>query len=116
MRTATTFIFLLMLVHSTTAADALPANPSFAIEPAKLRSYEIEIPHLAKSIELSSGASRTRLEADILHFKTMNGRDLLDLMPRPEPPMRALRFLNALLPAGGVFAKNPNAPPATFTR
>ena len=116
MRAATGCFLFIMLFYSTSGAETLPSKLSFAVEAPKLRVYEVEIPHLAKSVELSTAASRMNIEADIHRFKTMNDRDLLDLTPRREPPIRVVRFFNALLPAGGMFAKNPNAPPSTFTR
>src|SRR5687767_976366 len=101
------------------AADPVASKTFFKFEPLKLRSPEIERPYITTNsltLELSTEASRQNLEASLRRFRAMNGKELLDLTPKAEPPPRPLRILNALFPGGGALGKNPNAPPGGFTR
>jgi hypothetical protein len=108
---------LIMLARQSEAADAAI---HFKAEPVKLRSLPVQKLYTQSpqtSFELSAETLTKKLEADLSRFKAMNGRDLLDVSPKPAPATPAQRLLDAFFPKGGtLLGKNPNAPPNKFTR
>jgi hypothetical protein len=114
------FLTLNALLLKTLAADPAPSQSLFKADPIKLRSLPTEslyIQTIQTSFDLSTEGVVKKLEADLSRFKAMNGRDLFESAPKSDPPTRAQRLFNTLLPRGGaILGKNPNAPPSRFTR
>ena len=104
----------------SSADDAKPSRNLFKSEPVKLRALPAEplyIQPFQSSFELSATDLTQKLEADTSRFKAMNGRDLVDIPLKSEPPPRAIRIFKILVPKDrAVLGKNPNAPPNKFTR
>jgi hypothetical protein len=112
-------LFILTLPGlASRAADIIPSQNLFKVEPIKLRSLPLEplyVESSQSSFELSHDASR-KLEVDMSRFKSMNGRELLDTSRKSDQPTGAIRLLNILYPNGAtILGKNPNAPPNRFT-
>lgn len=117
MRVLSLVFTLTLLAPDSPAADDVI---TFKVQPVKLRPPPTERLYTQSppvSFDLSAESLIKKLEADTARFKAMNGRDLLDLSPKPTPPTRAQRLLDAFFPKGGtLLGKNPNAPPNKFTR
>jgi hypothetical protein len=114
------FLTLNTLLLETLAADPAPSQSLLKAEPIKLRSLPTEslyVQTIQTSFDLSTESASKKLEADLSRFKAMNGRDLFETAPKSDPPTRAQRIFNTLIPKGGaLLGKNPNAPPGRFTR
>jgi hypothetical protein len=113
-------LLLILPADGVAAAEAPPSARSlFSVG---LRLPEIPVAPLyaepvKNAFELSAEAQSKKMEADMRRFKSLNGREVLDLTPPPAPPTGLVRLFNLILPGNGaVFGRNPNAPPGGFTR